>query len=127
MREELLDLEEAHVLFVKATQIGDGKWRFDVTVRHHDEGWQHYADGWDVVTLDGTVLKVNPDDAFTRVLLHPHENEQPFTRSQDELSIPEGVSKVTVRAHCNVHGYGGRKVIVDLTAERGPDFQVVRP
>lgn len=126
MSEEALDLDEANVMFVKATQADDGTWRFDVTVRHNDEGWDHYADGWDVVTPDGTVLKSNPDDAFTRVLLHPHENEQPFTRSQSGLSIPEGVTEVTVRAHCNVHEYGGRDVVVDLTTEGGPDFAVER-
>ncbi len=126
MPTQTLDLDEANVMFVKATQADDGTWRFDVTVRHNDEGWDHYADGWDVVTPDGTVLKVNAGDAFTRVLLHPHENEQPFTRSQSRLTIPEGVTTVTVRAHCSVHGFGGREVTVDLTTKEGPDFQVVR-
>ncbi len=126
MPTKTLDLDEANVIFVKATQAGDGTWRFDVTVRHNDEGWDHYADGWDVVTPDGTVLKANAGDAFTRVLLHPHENEQPFTRSQSRLTIPEGVTTVTVRAHCSVHEFGGREVTVDLTAKAGPDFQVVR-
>lgn len=119
-----LDLDEANVLFVTAVQTADGTWGFEVTVRHHDEGWDHYADGWDVVTPDGTVLKTTSDDAFTRVLLHPHETEQPFTREQSGLTIPDDVTQVTVRAHCNVHGFGGREVVVDLTAEGGPDFQV---
>jgi hypothetical protein len=121
-----LDLDKANVTFVKATQSDSGTWRFDVTVRHNDEGWDHYADGWDVVLPDGTVLKTNPDDEFTRVLLHPHENEQPFTRSQAGLEIPEDVTDVTVRAHCNAHAFGGRDVIVDLTVEAGPDFAVER-
>ncbi len=124
--EDELDLDEANVMFVKATEAGDGTWRFDVTVRHRDEGWDHYADGWDVVLPDGTVLKTNPDDAFTRVLLHPHDNEQPFTRSQAGLDVPEEVSQVTVRAHCNVHEFGGRDVIVDLMASEGPGFEVER-
>ena len=46
---------------------------FDVSVRHADSGWDHYANQWDVIAPDGTVLA-------TRVLYHPHENEQPFTR-----------------------------------------------
>jgi hypothetical protein len=121
-----LDLAEANVVFVKAVQVADGTWRFDVTVRHDDAGWDHYADGWDVVTPDGTVLKADPGDAFTRVLLHPHDNEQPFTRSQSGLTIAAGVAEVTVRAHCNVHNFGGRDVVVDLTTDRGPDFEVQR-
>ncbi|MBS1251855.1 MAG: hypothetical protein MAG451_00889 [Anaerolineales bacterium] len=126
MTEDTLDLDEANVTFVKATEAGDGTWRFDVTVRHNDEGWDHYANGWDIVLPDGTVLKRNPDDEFTRLLLHPHENEQPFTRSQSGLTIPEGVSEVTVRAHCIVHEFGGRDVVVDLTAEEGPHFKIER-
>lgn len=126
MSEDTLDLDEANVMFVKATQAGDDTWRFDVTVRHNDAGWDHYADGWDVVLSDATVLKTTPEDAFTRVLLHPHDNEQPFTRSQSGLTIREEVTQVTVRAHCNVHDYGGREVVVDLTEEAGQDFEVVR-
>jgi hypothetical protein len=117
----------ADVEFVRAIESADGIWTFHVTVKHPDTGWEDYADGWDVVTLDGTVLKVNEGDPFTRLLLHPHENEQPFTRSQSGLVIPESISQVTVRAHDLVDGYGGREVIVDLTVESGPDFELERP
>lgn len=117
---------DADVLFVHAAQDPDGSWTFRVTVSHPDTGWDDYADGWDVVTPDGTVLKPNPGDAFTRVLLHPHENEQPFTRSQRGIVIPEEVTTVTVRAHDLVDGFGGREVQVDLEADSGPDFEVER-
>ena len=30
---------------------------FSVTLEHLDEGWDHYANQWDVVTLDGQLLK----------------------------------------------------------------------
>lgn len=116
----------ADVEQVRAVQHEDGTWTFHVTVRHPDTGWEDYANGWDVVTPDGTVLKVNPDDEFTRVLLHPHENEQPFTRSQSGLDIPEGITAVTVRAHDIVDGFGGQEVLVDLTAETGDNFEVER-
>lgn len=117
---------DADVLFVHAAEAPDGSWTFRVTVAHPDTGWEDYADGWDVVTPDGTVLKPNPDDAFTRVLLHPHENEQPFTRSQRGIVIPDEVTTVTVRAHDLVDGFGGREVQVDLEAGSGPDFEVER-
>jgi hypothetical protein len=115
---------DADVEFVKAVQAADGTWTFQVTVRHPDTGWEDYADGWDVVAPDGTVLKVGESDPFTRLLLHPHENEQPFTRSQSGITVPDGVSQVTVRAHDLVDGFGGLEVIVDLTVLSGPDFEV---
>jgi hypothetical protein len=116
----------ADVLHVKAVQAAGGTWTFYVTVRHPDTGWEDYADGWDVLTPDGTVLKPDPASPFTRLLLHPHENEQPFTRSQSGIAIPPDVTQVRVRAHDLADGYGGREVVVDLTAPSGPDFEVVR-
>ncbi|MEQ9690720.1 MAG: hypothetical protein RLO48_13395, partial [Bauldia litoralis] len=39
---------EADVIDVVATPESGGTWRFDVTVRHDDAGWDHYADAWEV-------------------------------------------------------------------------------
>ena len=47
---------EADVIAVDAQKDGDGRYSFGVTVRHADEGWKHYADAWDVLAPDGTVL-----------------------------------------------------------------------
>ncbi|MEL7183327.1 MAG: hypothetical protein AAFY65_05635 [Pseudomonadota bacterium] len=81
-----------------ATQRGDS-WTFSVTVRHPDTGWDHYADGWSVFAPDGTELGY-------RKLLHPHETEQPFTRSLSGVAVPDGVTEVLIRAHDSVHGWG---------------------
>jgi hypothetical protein len=116
----------ADVLYVRAVEAAGGTWTFHVTVEHPDSGWEDYADGWDVLTPDGTVLKPDPDSPFTRLLLHPHENEQPFTRSQSGIVIPPGVTSVQVRAHDLVDGFGGREVTVDLTVASGEDFEVQR-
>lgn len=116
----------ADVLHVRAVEAADGTWTFHVTVEHPDTGWEDYADGWDVLTPDGTVIKPDPDSAFTRPLLHPHENEQPFTRSQSGIAIPPGMTSVRVRAHDLVDGFGGREVVVDLTIVSGEDFEVER-
>jgi hypothetical protein len=116
----------ADVEFVRAVQNADGSWTFHVSVRHPDTGWEDYADGWDVVLADGSVLKRGAGDPFTRLLLHPHESEQPFTRSQSGLVIPEDARQVIVRAHDLVDGFGGRQVIVDLNVSAGPDFEVER-
>lgn len=116
----------ADVLRVRAVQGDGGTWTFHVTVEHPDTGWEDYADGWDVVTPDGDVLRPDLDTPFTRLLLHPHVNEQPFTRSQAGIEIPSHMTQVRVRAHDLVDGYGGREVVVDLMKSSGPDFEVLR-
>lgn len=103
------DLDYAQIVRVRADRTGDDTWSFSVTVRHKDEGWDHYADLWEVVDpRDGTVLG-------KRVLAHPHDNEQPFTRSQSGIDIPPALDHVIVRAKCTVHGYGGRAVKLNLS------------
>lgn len=96
----------ADVINVEIVKTDADMYRFSVTVRHSDEGWEHYADRWDVLDPKGQVLG-------TRVLMHPHDNEQPFTRSM-KLSIPMDVKKVTVRARDKKHGYVGKEHIISL-------------
>ena len=91
---------------VSARNTSNG-WHFDVTLRHPDTGWDHYADGWEVLAPDGTRLGF-------RELLHPHVNEQPFTRSLSGVKVPPGVTEVTVRPRCSVDGWGA-PVAVQLT------------
>jgi hypothetical protein len=98
---------EADVVDVRASKSATKTYTFHVTVQHADTGWDHYADRWDVVGPDGVVLA-------TRVLLHPHVEEQPFTRSLSGVRIPPGTETVTVRAHDKVHGWGGRTMTVQL-------------
>ncbi|GJM41331.1 MAG: hypothetical protein DHS20C20_16130 [Ardenticatenaceae bacterium] len=117
---------DADVLFVSARETAVGLWTFSVQVAHPDTGWEDYADGWDVVLPDGTVAKATENDPFTRLLLHPHETEQPFTRSQSNIPIPPEITTVTVRAHDLVDGFGGQAVMVDLTAVSGDNFEVTR-
>ncbi len=98
---------EADIVDVKVQKTGDNTYRFDVTVAHGDEDWDHYADRWDVVTPDGQVLN-------TRILHHPHVHEQPFTRSLSGVIVTDSLPAVILRAHDSVHGYGGRTATVEL-------------
>ena len=99
---------EADVVDARFRLVAENTYSFDVTVKHADTGWDHYADKWDVLTPDGkTVLG-------TRTLYHPHVDEQPFTRSLSGVTVPDGVDAVIVRAHDSVHGYGGKELRVDL-------------
>ena len=49
-----------------------------------------------------------------RVLLHPHETEQPFTRELHGVRIPAGVERVTVRARHKPKGYDGKTLSIKL-------------
>jgi hypothetical protein len=97
----------ADVVDVKVHLTAPRTYAFDVSVQHADTGWDHYADQWEVVSADGTVLG-------TRVLYHPHVDEQPFTRSLSGVQIPARVKQVTIRAHDRVHGWGGKTIVVNL-------------
>ena len=82
-------------------------WSVQVTLRHDDSGWQHYADGWRVVDASGTVLG-------KRVLHHPHVNEQPFTRGLGDVEIPTSDQTVYIEAHDSQHGWASTRLEVDL-------------
>lgn len=94
-----------------------GGWTVNVTLRHADTGWQHYADAWRVVDAKGKVLA-------TRTLFHPHEHEQPFTRSLSGVRLPPGTRVVFVEAHDLKHGWSPQRVEVDFSRRRGERFEV---
>ena len=98
---------QVKIIDVEVTNSQDS-FRFDVTLRHDDSGWDHYADGWEVLSPFGDVLG-------KRVLAHPHVNEQPFTRSLSGVRIPQGISTVSIRAHDSVHGYNREMFEVSLS------------
>ena len=80
---------------------------FSVKLNHEDTGWDHYANRWEVLDLQGNIIA-------TRVLHHPHVNEQPFTRSLSNIKIPEGIKKVLIRAHDSVHKYSDKTFKITL-------------
>ena len=94
---------EADVLEAEIAKTGDRTYTITVTVEHGDDGWDHYADAWEVLGPDGKILA-------KRVLTHPHVNEQPFTRSKSGIKIPAGIETVTIRAHDLLDGYGGQEL-----------------
>ncbi len=108
----------AQVIYVNAVKTPDGLWRFDVTVRHYDEGWSHYAVSWEVVNPE--TMEVISE----RILAHPHVDEQPFTRSQGGIKIPGSIREVLVRAKCQRHGFGGQEITVPLVPGESSLFKV---
>ncbi|MDH5325627.1 MAG: hypothetical protein OEZ68_05000 [Gammaproteobacteria bacterium] len=97
---------EVKIVKVQAMKRASG-WHFNVTLKHDDEGWNHYADAWRIVTADGKELG-------TRTLYHPHVDEQPFTRGLPEVIIPSGMKSVFVEAHDKVHGWAKQRYEVRL-------------
>ena len=94
-------------------------WTVSVTLQHTDTGWDHYADGWRVVTADGRILG-------HRTLYHPHVNEQPFTRSLSGIKISAELNTVFIEAHDKVHGWNKDRLEINLQQAQGEKFQVQR-
>lgn len=112
-------LPDAEITFVRAKLSGD-TWTFSVAVDHPDTGWEDYTDGWHVETPDGEILT-------TRILLHPHVGERPFTRSSSGFTIPADVTTVHVRSHDLISGYSTETVAVPIAeAGSGDRYEVVR-
>ncbi len=101
---------EADVLKAEVRRSSGGSYQFSVTLRHDDEGWDHYADRWQVVAPDGSVLA-------TRVLAHPHVGEQPFTRSLSGVEIAPSINEVIIRGGDSQQGLGGVELRLELPNE----------
>ncbi|SPH24161.1 hypothetical protein DEA8626_03210 [Defluviimonas aquaemixtae] len=82
-------------------------WAVAVTILHPDTGWDHYANGWEVLAPDGTRLGY-------RELLHPHVEEQPFTRSLSGVVIPDDADHVLIRPRCTLDGWSGGMTRLEL-------------
>lgn len=98
---------EADVLNAVATEQGAGQWRFDVTIRSNDTGWDYYCDRFEIIGPDDKVLG-------TRILFHPHVDEQPFTRSLGSVAIAGNIKQVSVRAAMKPGGAGGKVFVLKL-------------
>jgi hypothetical protein len=98
---------EADVIAARAICDAGRVCRFEVTVRHADSGWEHYADRFEVLAPDGSVLA-------TRMLRHPHVEEQPFTRELVGARVPAGIDRVRIRAHDSQHGFGGAELEIPV-------------
>jgi len=96
------DVEE-----VAVTPAGTNLFDFAVTISSPYDTPEQYADGWRVLAPDGTVLGEH-------TLSHDHANEQPFTRTQAGVEIPEGIAEVIIEGRDQNNGYGGTTVSVEL-------------
>ncbi len=99
--------DEVKILAAEFNSNGNNHWSVNVTLKHADTGWAHYADNWRIIDDKGNVLG-------DRVLYHPHVDEQPFTRGLSDVKIPEAVTILYIEAHDKVHGWASGQMKVDL-------------
>lgn len=97
---------QVEVVDAQAKSLGKNQYHFNVTLRHADTGWDHYANRWEILDMEGNILA-------TRTLYHPHENEQPFTRSLT-ANVDDSHKQVIIRGHDSVHKYGKKTLTVTL-------------
>lgn len=99
------------VVSAVATQEPGGTWSFSVTISSPYDSPERFADAWRLLDPEGVQLA-------ERVLAHDHADEQPFTRSLSNVTIPAEVDVVTVEARDSRDGYGtGTSLKVQLTSE----------
>jgi hypothetical protein len=84
-----------------------GVYGFTVTISSPYDTPERYADGWRITGADGTVFGEH-------TLAHDHAGEQPFTRTQSGVEIPDDVDEVTVEGRDSEHGYGGETMMVAI-------------
>ena len=108
---------EVKILAADLKGSGNNLWSVNVTLKHGDTGWGHYADSWRVVDGEGKLLD-------ERVLAHPHVSEQPFTRGLTSVKIPQVVTTVYIEAHDKVHGWTAERLMVELSQASGGVLRV---
>ncbi len=93
---------------IDATAERDGAtWTVSATLSSPYDTPERYADAWRVIGPDGTVYG-------ERILQHDHANEQPFTRSQSGIEIPDDVDEVVIEGRDLANGYGGDTFVLTL-------------
>ncbi len=92
---------EKPVAQVNSVQVSGepNAYQFSVGIMSPDKGCEQYADWWEVLSENGTLI-------YRRILAHSHVNEQPFVRSGQPVRI-QANDVVYIRGHMHPGGYGG--------------------
>ncbi len=95
---------QPHVIGMRFSRDADpSTLSLGATVRHDDQGWDDYAD---TIVFGGA-------ENGRLALGHPHDDEQPFTRSKDNV---RATGEVRVSALDNVRSGDGSAIIVDFAS-----------
>jgi len=116
----VIDIARANEVKILAADFhhnSNHRWTVNVTLKHDDTGWDHYADEWRLVDDKGHVLA-------DRVLFHPHVDEQPFTRGLSNVELPNDISTIYVEAHDKVHGWSPHRLKIDINKSEHGELRV---
>ncbi len=95
--------DQPHVVGMRfSREAAPNTFSMGATVRHNDQGWDDYAD---TIVFEGAKNGRRP-------LAHPHDDEQPFTRSKSGVRAD---GPVRVYALDNVRSGDGSAIIVDFS------------
>ncbi len=95
-----ITLEDFAIVTAVTISGNEGNYTFSVTLSSPDTGCEQYADWWEIIDTEGSLL-------YRRILAHSHVNEQPFTRAGGAVAIAKD-KKIYVRAHMNNSSYGSK-------------------
>ncbi|NOY66857.1 MAG: hypothetical protein GXP13_05560 [Gammaproteobacteria bacterium] len=108
--------DQVQIKFAELHHLGN-TWNISVTLKHKDSGWNHYANAWQIVDGKNKLIR-------KRVLLHPHVNEQPFTRSLYSVKIPGNTKVIFIEAMDSIHGVSPDRLRIDLSRTSGKRYKI---
>ena len=97
-RTVLLSEPFANILSAESSGV-EGNYHLNVEILSSDIGCEDDANWWEILTEEGALL-------YRKILLHSHENEQPFKRSGGPI-FASANETLWIRAHMKRSGYGG--------------------
>ncbi len=99
--------QKADVIEAKVKKSFGGKYVAYVKIDHKDEGYEHFADRWEIFDQNGKRLTI-------RIIFSPTTEKETIESYLYGFAVPEGTKKLIFKAHCNKDGWGGKEYVLNL-------------
>jgi hypothetical protein len=116
-----LRADPVHVVGVEIVRRPYGRWEMILSLEHEDTGRDHFCDRVEALDQDGKRIFVG---YFYSPIVKDVEEDGPLRRRLRPMPIPEGVIRLTLRAHCKRTGWGGQSLPVDLARTEGVGYRI---